>query len=61
MRWVWHIAHKGGMRVAYKIIVGKPERKRPLRRPRHRWGMIFKWILRKQGDRVMTGFIWLRL
>jgi hypothetical protein len=27
----------GHMRNAYEIFVGKPERKRPLRRPRHRW------------------------
>jgi hypothetical protein len=25
------------MRNAYNILVGKPERKRPIRRPRHRW------------------------
>jgi hypothetical protein len=27
----------GEMRGAYKVLVGKPERKRPLGRPRHRW------------------------
>jgi hypothetical protein len=27
----------GKMRNVYKSLVGKPERKRPLRRPRHRW------------------------
>jgi hypothetical protein len=29
----------------YKILVVKPERKRPLERPRHRCGIILKWIL----------------
>jgi len=32
-----HVAHMGEMRNAYKIVVGKPEGKRPPRRPRCRW------------------------
>jgi hypothetical protein len=32
-------------RNAYRILVGKPEEKRPLRRPRRRWWTILKWIL----------------
>jgi len=32
-----YISELGETRNAYKILVGKPERKRPLRRPRHRW------------------------
>jgi hypothetical protein len=35
MRWVGHIAHMGEMRNVYKILVRKPERKRPLGRPRN--------------------------
>jgi hypothetical protein len=27
----------GGLRNVYKILIGKPEGKRPLGRPRHRW------------------------
>jgi hypothetical protein len=34
--WMWHVARMGEMRSAHKIFVGKPERKRPLGRPRHR-------------------------
>jgi len=30
----------GDRRGAYKILVDRPERKRPLGRPRHRWGQI---------------------
>jgi len=30
MRWAGHVARVGEMRSAYKILVGKPERKRPL-------------------------------
>jgi hypothetical protein len=32
-----HVACIGKMRNAYKILVRKPEGKRPFRRPRHRW------------------------
>ena len=31
------MAHMGEERGAYWVLVGKPERKRPLGRPRHRW------------------------
>jgi len=39
MRWMAHVAHIGEMRNSYKILVRKPEEKRPLgiRRLRHRW------------------------
>jgi hypothetical protein len=37
MRGAGHVARVGGMRNAYKILVGKPEGKIPLGRPRHRW------------------------
>jgi hypothetical protein len=37
MRWAGHIARMGEKRNAYRILVGKPEEKRPLGRPRRRW------------------------
>jgi hypothetical protein len=37
MRWVRHITHVGEMRTANSIFVGKPEGKRLLGRPRHKW------------------------
>jgi hypothetical protein len=37
MRWTGHAARMGEMRHVYKILVGKPERKRPLGRRRRRW------------------------
>jgi len=37
MIWAGHVALLGGMRNAYKILVGKSEQKRPLGRPRRRW------------------------
>jgi hypothetical protein len=38
MRWAEHVACIIEMKNAYEILVGKPEWKRPLTRPRHRWG-----------------------
>jgi hypothetical protein len=37
MRWAGHVACMAKMRNAYKIWVWKPDGKRPLGRPRHRW------------------------
>jgi hypothetical protein len=37
MRWAGHVARMGENRNAYKLLVGKPEGKRPLGRPRRRW------------------------
>jgi hypothetical protein len=37
MRWVGHVARMGDKRNAYRLLVGKPEGKRPLGRPRRRW------------------------
>jgi hypothetical protein len=37
MRWAGHVARMGEKRNAYRSLVGKPEGKRPLGRPRHRW------------------------
>jgi len=37
MRWAGHMARMGEERGAYRILVGKPEGRRPLRRPRRRW------------------------
>ena len=37
MRWVGHVARMGEGRGVYRVLVGKPEGKRPLGRPRRRW------------------------
>ena len=37
MRWVGHVACIGEERVVYRVLVGKPEGRRPLGRPRRRW------------------------
>jgi hypothetical protein len=37
MRWAGHVARMGAKRDAYRSLVGKPEGRRPLGRPRRRW------------------------
>jgi hypothetical protein len=37
MRWAGHVAQMGEKRNAYRLLVGKPEGKRPLGAPRRRW------------------------
>ena len=37
MRWAGHVARMRERRGAYRVLVGKPEGKRPLGRPRRRW------------------------
>jgi len=37
MRWAGHVARMGERRDVYRVLVGKPEGKRPLGRPRRRW------------------------
>jgi hypothetical protein len=37
LRWAGHVAHGGERRGAYRALVGKPEGRKPLGRPRHRW------------------------
>jgi hypothetical protein len=37
MRWAGHVARKGEKRNTYRLLVGKPEGRRPIGRPRRRW------------------------
>jgi len=37
MRWASHVAHMGQSRGVYRVLMGTPERKGPLGKPRHRW------------------------
>jgi hypothetical protein len=61
MRWTGHVGRMGEKRNAYRILVGKPEVKRPLGRPRRRWVDNIKMNLRKIGLVVWTGLIWFRI
>jgi hypothetical protein len=49
MRWVGNLACMGKIRNAYTILVGKPEGRRSLRRPRHRWEDNIKMDIREIG------------
>jgi hypothetical protein len=49
MRWAGHVASMGERRNAYMILVGKPEGRRPLGRPRRRWVDNIKIDLREIG------------
>jgi hypothetical protein len=49
MRWVGHVARIGEIRTAYRILVGKPEGRRSLGRPRRRWKDNFKVDLQEVG------------
>jgi hypothetical protein len=46
---VGHVEHMGEMRNMNKILVGKSEEKKPLRKPKHRWECIIRMNLRKTG------------
>jgi hypothetical protein len=48
-------------RNAYRILMGKPEGKRPLGTLIRRWGAIFKYILQRYDGLVWTGSSWLRI
>jgi hypothetical protein len=61
MRWAGHVAHKGEETEVNKILVGKPEGKRPLGRPRQRWEDGIRMDLGEIGWGVWSGFNWLRI
>jgi hypothetical protein len=48
-RWAGHVARIVEGRSVYRVLVGKPEGKRPLRRPRRRWKDNIKMDLREIG------------
>jgi len=47
MRWAEHVARMGEGRVVHRVLVGKPEGKRTLGRPRRRWENNIKMDLRE--------------
>jgi hypothetical protein len=49
MRWAGHVARMGEGRNLCRVLVGKPEGKRPLERPRRRWKYGIKMELREIG------------
>jgi hypothetical protein len=58
MRWLGYVAHMGETRNSSNILIGKPEGKRPLGRPRHRWEDNIRMYRRKIG---WEGMDWIHL
>jgi len=58
MRWAGHVACMGEMRSVYRVLVGKPEGKRPLGRPSCRWEDNIKMNLQEVG---CGGMEWIEL
>jgi hypothetical protein len=58
MRWAGHVARMGEGGNVYRVLVGKPEGKRPLERPRRRWEDGIKMDLREIG---WGGVEWIHL
>ena len=61
MRWAGHVASMGERRGVYRVLVGKPEGKRPLGRHRHKWEYNIKMDLQEVELGERTGLIWLRM
>ena len=58
MRWAGHVARMGERRFVYRVLVGEPEGKRTLGRPRRRWEDNIKMILQNVG---CGGMDWINL
>jgi len=56
MRWAGHETRMGESRSVYRVLVGKPEGKRPLGRARHRWEDNIKTDLEEVGCGGMDSF-----
>jgi len=61
MRWAGHVARMGEEKRVYKVLVKKPEGKRPLGRPRRRWVNNIRWICRRWDVGIWTGLGWPRI
>jgi hypothetical protein len=60
-KWAGHVERMGEERKVYRVLVGKPEGKRPLGRLRHRWEDGVRMDLRVIGWGVWIGFDWLSI
>ena len=52
MKWAGHVARMGDRRCAYSVLLGKPERKRPLVRRKGRWEYNIKMDIKEMGRDV---------
>jgi len=60
MGWTGHVARMGEGRGVHRVLVGKPEGKRPFGKPRRRWEDNIKMDL-EEMEGVETGWSWLRI
>ena len=58
IRWAGHVARMGDKRGLFRVLMGKPEGKRPLGRPRRRWEDTIKMYLQEVG---CEGMDWIDL
>ena len=63
MRWAGHVACMGEQSGMYRVLVGKPEGRRPLRRPRRKWVDNIRMDLQEVGRMYMDwiGLDWPRI
>ena len=61
MRLAGHVARMGERRSVYRVLVGKPEGKRPRGRPRRRWEDNIKMDLQEVKWGVWDGLSWFRI
>jgi hypothetical protein len=55
MRWAGHVASTGEERKVYRVLVGRPEGKRPFGRPRRRLEEVIRMDLRE----IIFGGVWI--
>ena len=61
MRWAGHVALMGERKGVYRVLVGKPEGKRPLERNRRRWEDNIEMDPQELGCLIWTESSWLRI
>jgi hypothetical protein len=61
MRWTGNVARMGENRNSYRLLVGKPEGKRPLGRTRCRWVDNNRMDLGERDEVMWAGLVWLRI
>jgi hypothetical protein len=61
IRWVGYVARTGEKRNVFRLLVGEPDGKSPLRRSRCRWVDNIKMELEEIVLRVLTELVWLKI
>jgi len=61
VKWAGHVADIGERRGAYRVVLGRPEWKRPLGGPRRRWEDNIKIDFQEMDWRAWIGLMWHRI